>query len=272
MMAQSILQVAFELRSARRANHPAAGKAGLASLLAIEHHWPGLPEPRRSPMRTRGLRFLVLATLALLVIRVTAAERGYYELFTENTNGPSHFIGNPNLVNTNNPGPTINTNIPFVKFRQGEIADIKLGMTMSEVVAAWGKPRQLVSRCGFGPRLWYGPGRWYGDISLSFRGDRLVLIGIGGETAKRLAFDNGLAGCAGRAEFEKVLGEPSVRDPKDSSLYNGEIAYRTRPFRTDFRFESGGVSPPKEHLHWASVRLEAEAQSDRRGEQSGLSQ
>jgi hypothetical protein len=30
-----------------QANHPAAGKAGIASGLAIGHHWPGLPEPGR---------------------------------------------------------------------------------------------------------------------------------------------------------------------------------------------------------------------------------
>ena len=29
-------------------NHPAAGKAGTASRLAIGRHWPGLPEPGRS--------------------------------------------------------------------------------------------------------------------------------------------------------------------------------------------------------------------------------
>lgn len=28
-------------------NHPAAGKAGIASRLTIEHHWPGLAEPGR---------------------------------------------------------------------------------------------------------------------------------------------------------------------------------------------------------------------------------
>ena len=28
-------------------NHPAAGKAGIASRLAIGYHWPGLPEPDR---------------------------------------------------------------------------------------------------------------------------------------------------------------------------------------------------------------------------------
>jgi len=30
------------------ANKPAAGNAGIAPQLAIEHHWPGLPEPGRS--------------------------------------------------------------------------------------------------------------------------------------------------------------------------------------------------------------------------------
>jgi hypothetical protein len=30
------------------ANKPAAGNAGIASQLAIGHHWPGVPEPERS--------------------------------------------------------------------------------------------------------------------------------------------------------------------------------------------------------------------------------
>jgi hypothetical protein len=28
-------------------NHPAPGKAGIVSLLAIGYHWPGLPEAAR---------------------------------------------------------------------------------------------------------------------------------------------------------------------------------------------------------------------------------
>jgi hypothetical protein len=28
-------------------NHPAPGKAGIAPRFAIEHHWLGLPEPKR---------------------------------------------------------------------------------------------------------------------------------------------------------------------------------------------------------------------------------
>ena len=32
----------------RTLNYPAAGKAGIASRLAVGHHCPGLPEPDRS--------------------------------------------------------------------------------------------------------------------------------------------------------------------------------------------------------------------------------
>jgi hypothetical protein len=32
-------------------NHLAAGKAGITSRLAIGRHWPGLPEPVRSPRK-----------------------------------------------------------------------------------------------------------------------------------------------------------------------------------------------------------------------------
>ncbi|MGH7969568.1 MAG: hypothetical protein ACREIC_12655, partial [Limisphaerales bacterium] len=35
------------IRLSSVANHPGAGKAGMARLLAIEHHRPGLPEPGR---------------------------------------------------------------------------------------------------------------------------------------------------------------------------------------------------------------------------------
>ena len=28
-------------------NKPAAGNAGIASQLTVEHHWPGVPEPER---------------------------------------------------------------------------------------------------------------------------------------------------------------------------------------------------------------------------------
>ena len=47
LLAGLVLQVRELLISQRAPNHPAAGKAGLAPLLAIERHRPGLPEPGR---------------------------------------------------------------------------------------------------------------------------------------------------------------------------------------------------------------------------------
>jgi hypothetical protein len=37
------------IRLSSAANHPAAGKAGIASRLAVAHHCPRLPEPGRWP-------------------------------------------------------------------------------------------------------------------------------------------------------------------------------------------------------------------------------
>jgi hypothetical protein len=33
-----------------RPSNPAAGNAGIASQLTIEHHWPGAPEPERQAL------------------------------------------------------------------------------------------------------------------------------------------------------------------------------------------------------------------------------
>src|SRR4051812_14413987 len=57
-------------------NHPAPGKAGIACRLTTGHHWPGLPEPGRYPLRTRMKRptlcfLLALASLSPCVADVT---------------------------------------------------------------------------------------------------------------------------------------------------------------------------------------------------------
>lgn len=172
------------------------------------------------------------------------------------------------LVDTNNSGPTItNRPLSLSQFHGGELAGIKLGMTMSEVVATWGKPHLVASRCVIGPRFWYRPGRPIGDVSLSFKDDKLVLIAITGRTAKDLVFDRGsLTGRVGRGDYERVLGEPSVQDPKERSLFKGQIVYRTGSLRMDFQFTSEDNAPAKKYLLWASVRIEAEARQAQPGE------
>ena len=253
------------------ANKPAAGKAGIASRLAIGHLCPGLPEPGRSPMQIRRPHFLWLTLAAVVALAASAVEPDYHQRFSETlSNGQTGFIHGTDLVDTNNWGPSLtNATIAFAKFRDGELGGIRLGMTMAEVVAAWGKPRSLCSHCRIGPRFWYGDGPFFGDLSLSFKGDRLVLIGICGGTAKHVTFDNGLSGHAGRSEYEKILGEPSLRDTVDLGLFNGEIAYRSGAVLATFTFKRVSAATNTEHLGWAAVCLEAEAQRDRSGEPGG---
>jgi hypothetical protein len=50
-------------------NQPAAGNAGIARRLTIQHHWPGVPEPGRSAklraMKLLQRHIIVLVTLSL---------------------------------------------------------------------------------------------------------------------------------------------------------------------------------------------------------------
>jgi hypothetical protein len=102
------------------------------------------------------------------------------------------------LLDTNNIGPTLTNTLSFEKLKSsGEVASVKLGMTMSQVVKAWGKPRTLYSVCGDGPRLSYK------TASLYFRGDQLHRISLYGGA---LRFDNGLTGASTEAQFVRVLG------------------------------------------------------------------
>lgn len=214
---------------------------------------------------------LMMATL--LTFRVAAGEQTYYERFTEALkNGQRGFMEGGDLVNTNNYEPTLtNAPISFKEFTKGKLAGIKLGMSMSEVVGAWGKPNRSFSRCIIGPRFWYAPAAAIGDVSLSFVGDRLVMIGVSGNTARHLTFDNGLSGQETRADFERILGEPSLRDTEDLGLFNGQIAYRSGPLRMSFTFGHGRKSDTKEHLQSFSVCLEAEAKIPWRGKPAGAS-
>ena len=59
-------------RSRRPPNHPAAGNAGIASRLAIERHWPGVPEPGRSLWMNPLTQTLMLL---LAISSVSADER-----------------------------------------------------------------------------------------------------------------------------------------------------------------------------------------------------
>jgi hypothetical protein len=59
----------------QRPNQPAAGKAGIARRLTIEHHRPGLPEPDRSASKMSIVHSLASLLLLILLLPINARAR-----------------------------------------------------------------------------------------------------------------------------------------------------------------------------------------------------
>jgi hypothetical protein len=151
--------------------------------------------------------------LVLAAIGLQGADQTYEQRFAqEYARIGIGFVSDPSLVDTNNPGPALrNKPLPFSLLRTvGALAGIRLGMSMTEVVAAWGKPAGLFTRCGIGPLFTYGH-----TASLSFRGDRLVRLGLSDRLFAGVIFDNGFKSEVRRPQVEALLGAD------DTYLTNG---------------------------------------------------
>jgi hypothetical protein len=165
----------------------------------------------------------IAAALVLAGLRLQADDRTYEQRFSEEyARLGISWVSDSSLVDTNNQGPVLGTNaLPFSRFRTaGEIGGIKLGMTMSEVVAVWGKPRQLFTHCGIGPRFYYGH-----DAFLFFRENRLVLMSLDRQLLAGLVFDNGLKAGIRRPEVEALLGPSTPRHAKPSDDWQSDLKY-----------------------------------------------
>ena len=198
-------------------NPAASGSGAMAFLFHAGRPGRAVPEQDCSPKFATMRQIIAIAAALLLAgLRLQADDRSYDQRFSEEYAkvGHGHLVSDVSLVDTNNQGPFLGTNaLPFFRFRTaGELGGIKLGMTMSEVVAAWGKPRLLYPHCGIGPRLMYGR-----FASLFFREHRLVLLGLNGPLLAGLVFDNGLKAGLRRPEVEALLGSetPRLAKPAD---------------------------------------------------------
>jgi hypothetical protein len=184
------------------------------------------------------MRFLIALTVALLLARSEAsgADRAYERRFSDLlATGFLGFVSDPTLVDTNNAGPLLPAApVAFAGFsKAGDFAGIKLGMTMSEVVAAWGKPRGLYTRCGIGPRFYYGH-----SMSLFFLDERLVRIVLSDQLLRGLVFDNGLKGTMSSAQVAAAIGSSMVRrnDPD-------HLTYGFEGLHLDFSFHHVPTTP-----------------------------
>ena len=176
------------------------------------------------------------------------------------------WVSDVSLVDTNNQGPVFGTNAaPFTRFRTaGELGGIRLGMTMSEVVAAWGKPRQLFTHCGIGPRFYYGRFAF-----LFFHEHRLVLISLSDRRLAELVFDNGLKAGLRRPEVEALLGSETPRLARPADGW--PIVYVSGGVRTTLSFHyvsrtATSAFHDAEEVDRISVEFEAEFNRRKSGE------
>jgi hypothetical protein len=189
-------------------------------------------------------RVLILLWWGALITGAAASDDTYYDRFLEVSKTQKGFISDVTLVKTNNVGANLtNAPLPFSRFAQnGELAGVKLGMNMSQVVEVWGKPHLLFTFCGLGPRFWYHPSKYFGDITLAFKENRLAIIALDLAQMRSVTFDNGLSGRTSDLEFEKFLGSPTLRIPRTRGwFFGGEVAYCTNGIRTDLHFSSISV-------------------------------
>jgi hypothetical protein len=188
------------------------------------------------PMRTACLLLLALC------LSLRAADDQFYRDFLSlaDTNDPApRLLKSPLVVDTNNTAPKIaSTVVQLDRLRaEGRVADLRLGMTMSEVVGRWGKPRGFYSNCDGGPRFLFA------DASVVFRGNALRRIRL----SEAVMFDRGLRGDSGLADWIRVLGEPSKRTDNQYGTY---VIYQTPKAVIALAFEPDGTMkfPPTVEL------------------------
>ena len=203
-----------------RSNERPGVDAGWRVLFAFQRP-PARATQAGCSRRPVGMRNVIAFAAALLLdcSAVKAADESYEQVLSALApKDTPTFISDARLVDTNNVGPLFgNKPLPFSAFVEGgELGGIKFGMTMSQVVASWGKPRELFTRCGIGPRFWYGH-----TVSLFFRDGRLVRIVLSDQLLKGLVFDNGLKGTLGSTEVAAVIGSSlSRRNEEDFLSYS----------------------------------------------------
>jgi hypothetical protein len=143
--------------------------------------------------------------LFLCVLGSTAAELDFYDLFTRlvDTNAwRSQGVTNALLVDANNKAPKLtNSVLSLEKLRtEGEVGDVRLGMTMEQVVSLWGKPIWLHPRCDGGHKFNFA------DASLVFVGNCLNKVRL----PSGAVFDRGISANSNFQKWQQVLGTPTL--------------------------------------------------------------
>lgn len=151
-------------------------------------------------------------TIALLITIVPfsslCADQEFYRTFLSvaaNTNAQTTIGARaPQLVDTNNTALKVTNAVLSLRaaLSNGELARIRLGMTMEEVVAAWGKPAFIYRFCMTGPRFNYKGVQVYFEAG----SNAVERISLSTDHLPSLQFDEGLSPASSRAEWVRVFG------------------------------------------------------------------
>jgi hypothetical protein len=167
-------------------------------------------------------RFLLFA-LGLGCCSTSGRGDEFYRQFVSlvDTNQPGPLpVRSPLLTDTNNVAPKLSNAVVVLSnvCSRGEIAGVRLGMTMEAVAAAWGKPPTFWGRCFGGPRFWYN------DATVAFDPSSNSVMSIIVHKLPRLG--EGLSGSFSAAQFQAVLGSPAARK-EDQDIDSLELTYRS---------------------------------------------
>ena len=193
--------------------------------------------PRSGKQAAIAVNILVLF-LSLPVLKCLAAEEQYFTSFqrviaTSRQDRPILF---PLLVDTNNTAlKTTNVWCSFDGLKtRTDFGSVRLGMTMEEVVSAWGKPIQVWKWCqGGGPRFNYMGAKviWEGTNNCA----RMIYVFEDG--LKGIQFENGLTAQSSIGEWLQISGPPARRSKEeiDWLTYDFPQAKVTLTFRSKGR-------------------------------------
>jgi hypothetical protein len=149
----------------------------------------------------------------------------------------------PQLIDANNTAYRLTNTVLTLRsaLRNGEIVGIRLGMSMEDVVAAWGKPLFIYGFCLTGPRFSYK------DVEVFFeaRSNAVERLSFRIRHLPKLQFDDGLSVESSRADWLRVFG-PQVRGKKG---FPPDLMSPSALIQFDLRDDQTGVirfkRPPK---------------------------
>jgi len=179
----------------------------------------------------------ILMVLSLGCLSSAGADQSYFRNFQSfiATNDQAWEARSPVFVDTNNTGfklTNVIVNLASIK-TTGALSGVRPGMTMAEVVGAWGKPMELWVK-GFG-----GPRFRYKEVSVFFEPDR---------DSVRSIYTQDLPSLMRRIEITpkiqeclNALGDPSYRDDAPSGS-QGFLVYETPKIRLKLGCVRGKLS------------------------------